>query len=561
MNRDILERNLLALFQRSPDAAQIIGNVHSSDQVTIKTSRTNQMVPYYVREKGMPKPVHSTFDPVKEGKRFYEQNIYEGFVIIFGLGAGFHIKPFLQNSTITTLLIVENHPKEIRTILEHIDLTDIFLDHRVFLWISDDAAQFSDYLLQRYIPVVSGNLQTVSLRPRVLLDQEFFNHTADLIKQTLNQITDDYTVQAHFGKRWFINTLNNLRVSEITTQTLNPIGTAYITAAGPSLEKQIAFLKNKRENEAVIATDTSLPVLLANNIKPDLVISIDCQHISYNHFLQGYPDDVPLVLDLASPTFLTRLAKKIFFFTSDHPLSKYVSQGFRQFPEIDTSGGNVTHAALSLADTLGAKKIYLLGADFSYPYGKPYARNTYIYPYFYSRANRFNDIESQIVSFILHNKSITREHFDKGYRYVTKPMIHYKSSIEKKAKDLSGEVISVPGDGVPLNLASLKNKKNTHIPMIVSAGVPQKKYWEFLADFKKNIKELPPLKGSVISYLNDLTTEQKRTWITMLPVAAQFRKKEDSGIAAIEKAQKWCLDRIERIVALENDSSIIHKTR
>ena len=452
MNTATLERNLLALVQRSSEASQIIGNSRISENLIFNESRNGYTIPFYKRDNGIAKPVHSTFDPVKEGKRLFRDNAYEGMVIVFGLGAGFHIRSLLENVAITSLIIVENNPAEVRAILGNIDLSDIFLDKRVILWVSEYARDFNDFLLMRYIPVLSGNLQTVSLKPRVFLDQDYYNTISDIIKEAINQITDDYTVQAHFGKRWFKNTLYNLRLSEMTTQTLLPIHTAYITAAGPSLEKQIPFLRELKKNETIIATDTSLPVLLANEIKPDLVISIDCQHISYHHFMQGYPDDVPLVLDLASPTFLTRIASKIFFFTSDHPFSKYVSKKFREFPEIDTSGGNVTHAALSLAETLGAKKIFLLGADFSYPAGKPYARNTYIYPYFYARTSRFKDIESQIVSFILHNKSIIREKTDRGFRYISKPMIYYKNSIEKKASSCSAAVSALPGDGVSLNI-------------------------------------------------------------------------------------------------------------
>ncbi len=550
MITEILERNLLALIQRSSEASHLIGNSDCSDTVFFELSRNGHIIPFYKRDQTSAKPVHSTFDPVKEGNRLFLENTYEGMVIVFGLGGGFHIRSLLANSSITSLIIVENRSDEVKSILGNIDLTDIFLDQRVTLWVSEEPEKFTDFLLTRYIPVLSGNLQTVSLKPRVFLDQEFFNTLSDIIKEAINQITDDYTVQAHFGKRWFNNTLYNLGMSEKTTQTLSPVSTAYITAAGPSLEDQLPVLREVQGKDTIIATDTSLPVLLANGIRPDLVISIDCQHISYNHFMQGYPEDVPLVLDLASPSFLTRIAEKIFFFTSDHPFSKYVSQEFRQFPEIDTSGGNVTHAALSLAETLGARKIYLLGADFSYPFGKPYARNTYIYPYFYTRTNRFKDIESQIVSFVLHNKSIIREKTVNGFRYISKPMIYYKNSIEKKAANSNSQVIALQGDGVTLKTIG-KNQGKSRINRLVSAGVPVSSYRDFLISYRNRIQELPRLNGSVVSYLNSLNPQQRQAWITLLPVAAQFRKKSDSGEDAVKRAMKWCIDSIDQVLLLE----------
>ena len=46
---------------------------------------------------------------------------------------------------------------------------------------------------------------------------------------------------------------------------------------------------------------TEEPLPEGTKVEIDLVLSIDCQHISYHHFLRGYPSGAPLVLDLASP--------------------------------------------------------------------------------------------------------------------------------------------------------------------------------------------------------------------------------------------------------------------
>lgn len=558
MNKDLLDRNLLSLTQSSPDTANLLTYSDTSLNIKFKPSKSGHQVPCYSRDGINFKAIHSAFDPVKEGFRLSDQRHFEGMLLVFGLGGGFHIKPLLKNKEITSIIIIENNPDEIRSILCNLDLSDIFLDKRVSLWISDNPEDFSMYLLRRYIPVLSGNLQTLSLKSRVLQDEDFYSSLADVVKKTIGQITDDYTVQTHFGKKWFINTLSNLKESEKTTQTLFPIKKAYITAAGPSLENQLSLLKNKEFSGTIIATDTSLPVLLANNIKPDLVISIDCQHISYNHFMCGYPEDVPLILDLASPSFLTRLAKKTFFFTSDHPLSRYVSKEFRQFPKIDTSGGNVTHAALSLADTLGAEEINLLGADFSYPMGKPYARSSYIYPYFYSRAERTSGIENRIFSFIMHNKNIDKIKTENGFRYITKPMIHYKASIERKAQECQGNVIGIKGDGVTLDFPKKKPARKKEM-RIVSAGTSYISCLDFLKSYRNKIADLPEMNSSVSEYLSSLSFEEKEVWITILPTAAQYRKKTETGKEALNSARLWSLELIDRVLESENYSTIVNK--
>ena len=158
---------------------------------------------------------------------------------------------------------------------------------------------------------------------------------------------------------------------------------------------QLPRIRELRDSGTLIATDTSLPYLLEVDIAPDLVISIDCQQITYHHFLSGYPGGIPLVLDLASPSGITRVSRNTVFFSSGHPFSQYVSSNWRHFPRIDISGGNVSHAAVSLADTLGADEIHLFGTDFSFPNGKSYARGTYIYPYFMERDSRTAPLEAR----------------------------------------------------------------------------------------------------------------------------------------------------------------------
>ena len=201
------------------------------------------------------------------------------------------------------------------------------------------------------------------------MESEYFSGIRNGIMEFLQLLSADFFVQSHFGKRWFINTLSNLKKAQSAKNTLPPIRRALITGAGPSLEVQLPTLIKYKQDSFLIATDTSLPFLLKHNLIPDLVISIDCQHISYHHFMAGFPKDIPLVLDLASPSFLTKQTDNIIFFTSGHPFSQFVNKNLRSYPYIDTSGGNVSHAAISLADKLGAKEIILFGVDFSYPQG------------------------------------------------------------------------------------------------------------------------------------------------------------------------------------------------
>ena len=134
-------------------------------------------------------------------------------------------------------------------------------------------------------------------------------------------------------------------------------------------------------------------------------------------------------MDLASPPVLTDLTERLVFFSSGHPFSLYLNRLYRPFPILDLSGGNVTHAAASLAQAAGAREVYLYGADFSYPSGQPYARGTYLFPYFQSRSVRMTGSENNFYQFIRDSRP-RRESVGDTWRFRTSTMDHYRESLE-----------------------------------------------------------------------------------------------------------------------------------
>lgn len=522
---NILERNLLALTSFNPETSRKLNAISITPDITIKLSRTGLPVPVLSRG-GRQYTLHSSFDPEKEGTRLAETVGNGSFLVFFGLGAAYQIKPFLSKKNISRIVIIEKDLSLLKSILNLIDFTRLFLDPRVTLIADCTPEEIRKKILEIYIPAVTGNLETLPLRPRVQIDQNYFSAIIDSLKNALSSIADDYTVQSHFGKTWFKNTIHNIEAAEKSSAILGRINKAIITGAGPSLEDQIPFIKKERTRNFLIATDTSFSTLMHNGIRPDAVISIDCQHISYHHFLQHIPADIPLVVDLASPPLITRLSPNILFFTSGHPLSQYVNVNFRRFPQVDTSGGNVSHAAVSLAGALGAKNISLAGMDFSYPQGKSYARGSYLYPYFGSKADRLSPLESQFMNFVFHNKSIITEVNQKGYRYITKPMISYKERLENSLNQLSAKINQLPGDGATLECSneSLPKESPGIVPMFAS-GKAACTARDFLNAYYQGIKSLSiPDKEEEPLFFNTLKREERDLWTTLLPAAAFFRR-------------------------------------
>ncbi len=550
MNRNtiIYNKNLLSLSSRNNQLAIDLGKSDISNDVIFKESKKGPIIPI-IRFNKKERPLHSTFDPEKEGLRFYVNSKANGYLVFLGLGAAYHIKPFIEQSDVSEILIIDHDISIFKAILSNLDLSQFLLNRRIKILIDPDLDFVKNYLLSNYLPAVSGNLHILNLRSRFEQEQNYFTNIRSGIKELLTSLSDDFSVQSHFGKRWFSNTLSNLKTAQSVKNVLPPIKRAIITGAGPSLESQLPALKLNRENSFLIATDTSLTFLIKHGITPDLVISIDCQHITYHHFLSGFPKDVPLVLDLASPSWLTRLSNNIVFFTSGHPFSQLVNTKWRSFPYIDTSGGNVSHAAISLADKLGAKEILLFGVDFSYPKGKSYARGTYLYPYFISKSLRTNPGENSFVSFIFYNKHTVKKLKSYGITYTTTPMISYKKRLESASKNINAKIIQIESLGEVLDLPEKLINNLTNITPFFSAGSCSSSWETFLNEYRERLKKLPKPGISLSEYYSRLNPEQKQLCATLYPAAAALRRsgeKKVNGAMILTEAIEWTLDQIEK---------------
>lgn len=549
----VLERNLLALSSCHPALSAIVGAVDPSPHITFLTSRTNRLVPAQIVNNNAI-PLHSKVDPGREGERFL--SIYQGtgFLVFLGFGAGYHILPFLESSGVSNILIIDRDFRIFKSILENIDIRSIIVDPRVVFLIDKSVSDIADYILKHYFPVIAGNLKTISLGSRVNLEKEYFHEIVRGIKTIINSIADDYTVQARFGEKWFINTLFNLEKAEQSTVSINAYPRIIVTGAGPSLEDQVNKIKKMRKNTTLIATDTSLPALLYENIKPDIIISIDCQQISYHHFFKGLPEGIPLILDLASPTLLTRLKRNILFFSSGHPFSQYISNNWRKFPYIDTSGGNVSHSAVSLAQALGAEEIYLFGIDFSYPEGKTYARGTYLYPYFRSIENRFDPLEKLFISFIFRNKHLIKEKTGDTYRYTTNQLLSYKERLENAIKEYSSHVVYVKGKGLPVHIKKEQTAKQgmNHSNVLLAQGPTQCDWVSFLHFYIDELNKLPEPFFPVTKYLSDLSQGERDLWFTLFPAATFLKEysdiKTEEASELLKKTILWTKEKIYRLI-------------
>ena len=553
---NFFEKNILALSKRNRELSIRLS------KTTIKTktsrykflpSRSGEIIPNWIDAQGTVHPLHSMIDPRKEARRLIETIQSEGFIVFLGLGAGFCAEEALKREGTGFVLAVEYDLCDLAELFHNIDYTSLFEDPRFSLAVDLSGEELKQLILGLYQPVLFGGIKVIPLRSRTSLQTENFITSAKAIEAAIDRVSSDYSVQARFGKRWLSNIIRNLK-NPCAVHGGTPIAKkAAVCAAGPSLSLQIPAIQNKRKDSFLIAVDTSLPCLLNAGITPDAVISIDCQHISYYHFMDGLPEGVLLFLDLASPPLPASRSKSFHFFTSAHPLTRYISQTWKLLPELDTSGGNVTYAAVSLAEQLGAGEIELYGADFSYPGGVSYARGAYIYSLFAKCQNRFSPLEAQCSDFLyrtpLEKIACRPDDGADSWYYENRLLKFYRQRLEEKSLYMEAVLFPAKGLGAPITVRQAESRKQNQKTFTSGKAATQAE--KFLEHYKSRVVSLPKPEKSAALYLESLDDEERAVFATILPLACFIKNRNPAlGFAElIEAAKAYTIKQIDKILA------------
>jgi hypothetical protein len=508
-------------------------------------ARNGDVVPAIITASGETKHLHSTVDPRHEASRLVSTIPEDtGFLIFLGLGGGYAPEAALEK-TGAKILVIEYDGESVKRLLACKDYAPLLNSGRFTLLTDPSNEDIHNFILENYNPALYGGIKSFPLRTRTEHSQKEFENAAAGIQKAVEAVSADFSVQAHFGTRWFSNIIRNIK--NIDTMELDTSHNslparqaaaqqaAAIVAAGPSLDTQLdSLLKFKSGGGYIICSDTAFPVLAHNGIDADIIVSIDCQHISYYHFTDRKPkDSVPLVLDLASPPLLCGITDTPVFFSSGHPLARYAAAAWRPFLQLDTSGGNVTYACLSLAEKSGAKDITLFGADFSYVRGRSYARGTYIYPFFERKQNRLNTMEALFSRFLYRAPFLPPESKDQKYRE-TSSLRFYREKLEEKAAGLNAKIRACAGDGAPIKFSKLSNTSNVKpVPQ-----APQENAKTSGLDFLRQ-------------YKNDIAAcKDGPVFNTLLPymAALKHRNKELKQADLLAETKRRCIEEIDKIL-------------
>lgn len=351
-------------------------NRDSRCKVTSEQSRDNNCYLVYEYDANDIYRLNSTYRPIDEAKKWasqYKITKKLSVIYMFGLGNGYFARELKKNLLPESrLIIIEPSYDIFYHVMESYDLSDIFSDKRVELFLGRDGESSFFYSLENFVHWTNLISQMICIHP---VYDKIFNENMiryeTMIRQNNEKEIRNRNTEAHFGKRRVENVIMNLRnvkdsnvLADIAERIPKDIP-AIIVAAGPSLDKNIDILNKAKGRAFIIGCDTALRHLHKHGIMPDIAITVDANKPE-RYFDEAGFEETP-VFTTGSANYKAILkgnGRKIWFSGHAYQIELYKKLG--KSLSYRTGGGSVATAAFAVCSSLGFKKIILVGQDLAY---------------------------------------------------------------------------------------------------------------------------------------------------------------------------------------------------
>lgn len=432
----IWNNNLKLFNSRFPDLFNILEETFQITSFNLETQLPSLLIQTAkngeVTASDNGKLLHSVYNPSREAHNsvFIPEVKEKSSIVFYGMGLGYHLveaaKLILQNSNKKKLIVVEPNLEYFLASLQLIDWTEIFKVEKLVLAINCPAE--SVLPLIEDTTTINTTLQGVSdafyfdIASFTQHNQQYFECVKTIISRNKHKNEINAATTKKFGKLWSNNCkknakyINQLEFINIYKNKFKDIPFV-IVAAGPTLQKNLINLKKlydskktKNKEVIIVCVETALKILLKNKINPDFIILTDPQFWAYRHIAGAQAPESVLITELSTyPSVFRFNCKKIVLCASQFPNGKEIEQnaGFstEQIGDLG-SGGSVASCCWNFAVFAGAKQIYLMGLDLSFPGGQTHIKGSSAEQTWHTKSNRLANSD-KFTTELLHNANVS----------------------------------------------------------------------------------------------------------------------------------------------------------
>jgi len=315
--------------------------------------------------------LHSNYNPEAEAEKYINNNYKEGYLnILFGFGLGYIANTIVKKYGNTGILVYD--PLFTSLNIENKDkIEGIFTDLQDFCKRSEEyIAEFD----RKVNILLSPNYDKI-------FDREY-KEFLDFIRHVqIEDIVNENTIR-FFGDLWQENYIMNLYYVH-NDQSLKALFNKYdcpviLASGGPSLTKQLPLLKKMKNKCLIICAGSTINSLLAADIIPDYVVTMDGGENNYLHFKNIKSYEFDLIYGLGNSWKIARDFKGkrySFCFYGEDSIQKRIKEGLGKDLPMLSTGGTVAITALEVASKISTGPIAIIGQDLAYTNNKSHAEN------------------------------------------------------------------------------------------------------------------------------------------------------------------------------------------
>ncbi|MEK3729913.1 MULTISPECIES: 6-hydroxymethylpterin diphosphokinase MptE-like protein [Lysinibacillus] len=315
--------------------------------------------------------LHSNYNPEAEADKYIDKNYKEGYLnILFGYGLGYIANAIAKKYGNTDILVYD--PLFSSLNIEGKDkIEGVFSDLQDFYMRSEDYIADFD---RKVNILLSPNYDKI-------FDKEY-KEFLDFIRHIqIEDIVNENTIR-FFGDLWQENYIMNLYYVH-KDQSLKELYNKYdcpviLASGGPSLTKQLPLLKKLKDKCLIISAGSTINSLLAAEITPDYVVTMDGGESNYLHFKNIKNNAFDLIYGLGNAWKIERDFKGnrySFCFYGEDSIQKRIKEGLGKDLPMLSTGGTVAITALEIASKISTGPIAIIGQDLAYTNNKSHAEN------------------------------------------------------------------------------------------------------------------------------------------------------------------------------------------
>jgi hypothetical protein len=327
--------------------------------------------------------LHSYYDPVREGENWADRISVKGdeIFIVLGCGLGYHLTALNKKLKEGNRVIVIEPEEIAHFVVNFKELNGIKRDKR-YIFVADSSLNVIFNSLGNLIGMFDlEKIKLVEFKPIQRVFEDYYGRVVEKLFRFINNEIINRNTVIFFSQKWTDNFFENLPFTVKSTPVKYffdcmkgfPI---IIVAAGPSLDKNIRYLKEAKGKAVIICAGSAIKALLKEGIIPDFIVSVDGGEPNFWHFDGIDNFEALLVFEpMIYPDILkVYKGKKVTFQAS--PLTEVIQKKLNRDFGTLSIGGSVANTAFSLAVKIGGNPIIFVGQDLAYKNGVTHASGT-----------------------------------------------------------------------------------------------------------------------------------------------------------------------------------------